>query len=98
MFNSFVSFLLDSFEGLSGIESDLVRLVIWRVVGFAHGHLSGQSLCVPFSELCVPRPVHFPSYGIENRCVSRSCHQGVQLSRFLSWYHPSIPGIDFMGA
>lgn len=32
----------------------------YLVIGFAHEHLSVQSLYYPFSELCPPHPGHFP--------------------------------------
>jgi hypothetical protein len=80
---------------------DLVRPILWLVIGFAHELLSVQSLYFRFSELCLLRPGHFPSCGSDvslDLCISRSCHQAFQLSRFLSWCHPSIPGVDLMAA
>ena len=84
---------------LSGVDLDLVRPIIWLVVGFALENLSVQSLYFPFSELCLPRPGHCASCKSDvslNLCIPRPCHQASQLSRFLSWCHPSIPGIDLM--
>lgn len=70
-----------------------VSPIIWLVVGFAHEHLSVQSLLFP---LLSYRLGQFPSCGTDlslKLCISRSCHQGLQLSRFFLGVTHLSPGL-----
>ena len=103
VFKSFITLLSHSCP--EGLRHVLIRtwfvLLSGSSLAFAYEHLSVRSLYFPFSEPCLPRPGHFPWRGSDislNVCISLSCHQAFQLSRFFpgvihlslgltSWWH-----------